>query len=70
MDVVHATIEHIIPRALGGTSDGNNLALAHLECNKRRGRNVEIRPINNPAFLFITERLDRFGKLQPLEVQS
>ena len=32
-----ATIEHIIPRSKGGTSEWNNVALACLGCNTGRG---------------------------------
>jgi 5-methylcytosine-specific restriction endonuclease McrA len=31
-----ATIDHIIPKCLGGTNDVRNLALAHPLCNNRR----------------------------------
>lgn len=31
------TIEHILPVSLGGTNDHDNLALAHRQCNQRRG---------------------------------
>jgi 5-methylcytosine-specific restriction endonuclease McrA len=30
------SIDHIIPRALGGTNDPKNLQLAHLSCNHRK----------------------------------
>lgn len=31
------TVDHIIPRAKGGTNDLRNLAPAHNQCNARRG---------------------------------
>lgn len=37
-----ASRDHIIPRHLGGTNgiNGSNLALAHRQCNARKGHNV------------------------------
>lgn len=32
-----ATIEHILPRSLGGTNDLNNLGIAHRKCNGEKG---------------------------------
>ena len=32
------TIEHVVPRSLGGTDDLDNLRLAHRFCNAVRGR--------------------------------
>jgi hypothetical protein len=32
-----ATVDHVVPRARGGTSDRANLRLAHRRCNGRRG---------------------------------
>lgn len=34
----NATRDHLIPRADGGTWADENLALAHMRCNSRRGR--------------------------------
>ena len=31
------TVDHVIPRAFGGTHDPENLRCAHLSCNSRRG---------------------------------
>jgi 5-methylcytosine-specific restriction endonuclease McrA len=31
------TIDHVVPRALGGTHQLSNLRLAHDRCNRRRG---------------------------------
>lgn len=37
----HADIDHIVPRALGGESEGeDNLRLVHADCNRSRGRQV------------------------------
>lgn len=33
-----ATIEHIVPRSLGGTNDERNLGIAHPRCNGEKGR--------------------------------
>lgn len=33
-----ATIEHILPRSLGGTNDLKNLGIAHGHCNGEKGR--------------------------------
>jgi HNH endonuclease len=50
------TIDHIIPRSLGGSDDADNLALACRRCNERRynfvagvdPKTLEIAPIFNP----------------------
>lgn len=36
--VEYLTIEHIMPRSLGGTNDSENIALACAPCNQERGR--------------------------------
>lgn len=38
-----ATIEHIVPRSLGGTNDLRNLGIAHLRCNGEKGRHWDSR---------------------------
>jgi 5-methylcytosine-specific restriction endonuclease McrA len=32
------TVEHIVPRSMGGSNDLLNLGLAHLRCNTEKGR--------------------------------
>jgi 5-methylcytosine-specific restriction endonuclease McrA len=47
-EVAHATLwkkwrpsfDHILPRGAGGGDGENNLQLAHLLCNKRKGRSI------------------------------
>lgn len=38
-----ATIEHILPRSLGGTKDLRNLGIAHPRCNNEKGRHWDPR---------------------------
>lgn len=38
-----ATLEHIVPRSLGGTNDLRNLGVAHLRCNNEKGRHWDPR---------------------------
>lgn len=33
-----ATVEHILPRSLGGTNDLSNLGIAHRHCNGEKGQ--------------------------------
>lgn len=44
-----ANIEHILPQALGGTWEFENLALSHVTCNAQRGSSNTQRaaPINS-----------------------
>jgi 5-methylcytosine-specific restriction endonuclease McrA len=39
-DLLHPSIDHIVPKALGGTHDRSNLQLAHFLCNVRKGRRL------------------------------
>lgn len=39
-DVMCPSVDHIVPRSLGGSNDPNNLQLAHLLCNIRKGNRV------------------------------
>lgn len=34
------TVDHVVPRSRGGTSDPSNLRLAHRRCNGARGRHL------------------------------
>jgi 5-methylcytosine-specific restriction endonuclease McrA len=45
-----ATIDHVVPRALGGTHDISNLRLAHHHCNQQRKDGP-------PPVLILTERM-------------
>lgn len=36
-----ATVDHIIPRALGGSDDRENLQLAHFGCNASKRHRVK-----------------------------
>jgi 5-methylcytosine-specific restriction endonuclease McrA len=36
-DPLSASVEHVIPRSLGGGDDLANLRLSHLHCNTSRG---------------------------------
>ncbi|MGH2517271.1 MAG: HNH endonuclease, partial [Ktedonobacterales bacterium] len=33
-----ATVEHILPRSLGGTSELRNLGITHASCNSEKGK--------------------------------
>lgn len=37
-----ATIEHILPRSLGGGNQIYNLSLSHSDCNRIRGNDLEV----------------------------
>lgn len=37
-----ASIDHIVPRAHGGTNDPANLQLAHLQCNAVKSDRLEV----------------------------
>lgn len=36
------SLDHILPRSLGGTDDESNLATAHRVCNSRKGAKLEV----------------------------
>jgi len=53
-DVMHMhplapTLDHILPRALGGSDDPSNLRLACRQCNSSRGANMDWSPNGNTA---------------------
>ena len=35
-----ASLEHMLPKALGGTNHRSNLAISHRDCNSRRGHKI------------------------------
>jgi 5-methylcytosine-specific restriction endonuclease McrA len=39
----HATLEHIVPRGLGGTDEPENLAVACQRCNQLKGKRLDRR---------------------------
>jgi 5-methylcytosine-specific restriction endonuclease McrA len=39
-----ATIEHIIPKVMGGSLSLDNTAVAHGLCNKQLGRSIDLPP--------------------------
>lgn len=39
-DPLCASVDHVVPRSLGGTNDPSNLQLAHLGCNVRKGATI------------------------------
>lgn len=44
-----ATLEHIIPRARGGSDYPDNLTLACLECNFQRGCDMKVPPVKEQS---------------------
>jgi 5-methylcytosine-specific restriction endonuclease McrA len=54
--ISRATVEHIVPRAQGGTDDLQNLGLACARCNHQKGRRWDNRP-GDPKGLEIQEKL-------------
>lgn len=56
------TVEHIIPRSVGGANTYANKALAHEACNKARDTDMSRDP--HPSFLFgfVREILDEYRK--------
>lgn len=38
--IEEATLEHIIPKSLGGSNKQDNLAVSHLECNRIKGADL------------------------------
>lgn len=55
--VSKATIEHIRPRAHGGTDELRNLALACARCNHQKGCRLDNRPAGDPDLERMIERL-------------
>lgn len=55
-----ATIEHIVPVALGGGNEEANHAVAHELCNKKRGWNLYAVPAEGIAGELVRVRLKRY----------
>jgi len=53
----HATLEHIIPRALGGSDEPENLAVACKRCNQLKGRRLDRGRRGDEALERVIERL-------------
>lgn len=41
------SVDHLVPRAHGGSDDMANLAAAHLSCNSERGSRVADQPVTS-----------------------
>lgn len=55
-----ATVEHIVPRTLGGTNDLRNLGITHARCNGEKGRRWDVgrrRQGDPERYQMIVERL-------------
>jgi 5-methylcytosine-specific restriction endonuclease McrA len=54
-----ATVEHIVPRTLGGTNDLLNLGITHPRCNGEKGRHWDAkrRPADPARYQEIVNRL-------------
>jgi len=37
-----ATVDHVIPRSYGGSSDNSNLVASCKDCNQERGRKMQV----------------------------
>lgn len=44
-----ATLEHILPKSLGGTNAWCNLAISHAKCNHHRGNRLIAHRAESPA---------------------
>lgn len=55
--VSRATIEHILPRAHGGTDDLQNLGLACARCNFQKGVRHDLKRPGDPKLQEIVQRL-------------
>lgn len=65
-----ATLEHVVPRAHGGTDAPENLAIACARCNHQKGRRQDIRGPGDPGFEAVVgtlrARLDARRREAPL----
>lgn len=41
-----ATVDHIVPLAVGGSNHRDNVQLAHAKCNRRKGDNPDYVPLH------------------------
>ena len=57
--VSQATIEHIVPRAHGGTDGLDNLAIACARCNAAKGHRHDHQPWSDPKLQAVIETLQR-----------
>lgn len=46
-DPLTGSIDHVVPRSLGGPDEPSNLAASHLVCNMRKGNRVQSLPVNS-----------------------
>ncbi len=67
-----ATLEHVVPRAHGGTDDLDNLAIACARCNHQKGRRQDLRGPGDPGFdavvATLRARLDARRRAAPLDL--
>lgn len=54
----NSTIDHIVPRAMGGRTRLLNVQLAHPKCNGRKGKKMP-NYVNPKAFIPVTSRTPR-----------
>ena len=56
---VRFTLDHVLPKSVGGSDDADNLALACRNCNERRGNRIEGRdPETSEVVLLFKPRRD------------
>ena len=57
------TIDHVLPLALGGTNDLNNLSLACFHCNRRKSHHVDaMDPDTDESFPLFNPRQDAWSQ--------
>lgn len=61
----HATLEHIIPYAEGGTDDMDNLSISHNNCNQRRG----CIPADSQEFLAVRAEMVLKNRKHPFKAE-
>lgn len=55
--LTHATVEHIVPRAHGGSNAVENLAIACARCNQGKGSRLDWRGWEDPTLQRVTQTL-------------